>query len=708
MALWSRVDKCWACPIRETSCAAPAPGTTLTEDAWVSDAWIHATLISRRTLLAGAALAAAAAVASCSGSGSRTRSGPALTPVPPLIDVGSATRLPLSWSSAKGTATYDVELNGVTVMSGLREPATELAYGDGAAGFVEGVNTWRVRSVTSSGSQWSSPSRFEIVPLGAVRARRFDHEDDGEIDLTTKARSGTTLAVSSAAAFGAGKGLIMRGASPLSAAASKDHRQQPLSACWVRLAVRPMQWGRLGTRVHLLRVRSSTKSESQERLVWTAGRGVSISSMPDRVLPLPAQKWSQFQLGVLSDGTVELWSFDGQRERLVVRASNPTLAGPVKDIVALGNDLQHTSSTFEIHLDAFAVSEQRLPWANPQGDAGLGRPLRLDPAALPPAFSFCFASCNNPNQAPFVDTAVGTAARVSPDFFVHLGDYCYPDSNAYRQTVAGYHAIWSDMFFEEQVARLRRKPWIYIASDHDMGSNDCVAATCNPLASQAFAEWQNNDPSADGVGRYGSVLLDRGRVLLLWTEGIALRSSLTMPDGPDKTVLGPKQKAWLFNQLAKTKAKLVIVALQTSIGHVTSSDWAPYPTERAEVIRACQSSPAEHVRFISGDYHHACWARFGDKVAEWVAAPMAEFPEPANPHGSLVDAAAEASIGPGFASRPQALAAEGAAVMNNASSMGRVTIDGPRAEATFEVLDNRGRVRVDGKGFSFREILRYA
>ncbi len=380
----------------------------------------------------------------------------------------------------------------------------------------------------------------------------------------------------------------------------------------------------------------------------------------------------------------------------------------MKDVVALGNNLTHTRSTFEIHLDAFAVGAQRLPWANPGAPVELARPTRLDPSRLPPAFSFCFGSCNNAVQTPFADTALGVAARLAPNFFVHLGDYCYPDSNAYRQSVAGYHAVWSDMLFEEQLAKLRRAPWIYIASDHDMGRNDCDATTCNPLASQAFEQWQNNDPSTDGVGRYGSVLLDRGRVLFLWTEGIAFRSPLAMADGSSKTVLGPRQKAWLLHQLATTTAKLVIVASQTSIGHVTGSDWAPYATERAEVLRACQSSPARHVRFVSGDYHHACWARFGDKVAEWVAAPMAEFPEPVYPRGTLVDSAAEAAIGPGFPSRPQALSSEGEAAMNDASSVGRVSVDGPRGVATFEVLDNRGRVRVDAKGFSFHESVRYA
>src|SRR5207237_1723005 len=96
------------------------------------------------------------------------------------------------------------------------------------------------------------------------------------------------------------------------------------------------------------------------------------------------------------------------------------------------------------------------------------RPIRLDPRSLPGAFSFCFGSCNNAKSAPYRNTALGTAARLDPDFLVHLGDYGYPDSNEYQQSVAGYQALWTDLFFEEQLERLSTKPWLYIASDHDM------------------------------------------------------------------------------------------------------------------------------------------------------------------------------------------------------------------------------------------------
>lgn len=664
--------------------------------------------VSRRGFLGvGAATIGTLYLAGCAGSATGPAA-PVLDDGPGRITVDPSSRVRLSWRRVAGARSYDVELNGAAVATGVTDTAVELTGGDGASGFVEGRNRWRVRARNGSAGEWSALGTFDVVARGAVLARRFDHEDDGPIELTTRRTGGTTLAVAAAAALGAGKGLLMRGTDPANATASKNMLMQPLADCWVRLAVRPKHWQRTGARIRLARIHSQDRSTASEALEWITGRGLAAQSAAYAVAPVKANTWTQVQLGVMADGTVELWTFDGRSEHRVVRVANPPLAGAAKDTVAIGNDLVRVGSTFEAHLDGFAVGDMRLPWASTLPPVTPPRPLRLDRAALPARFSFCFGSCNNAKSAPYRDTALGTAARLDPDFFVHLGDYAYPDSNAYAQTLGGYTAIWTDLFFEEQLELLSRKPWIYIASDHDMGKNGCDITNCSPVASRAFAQWQNNDPKADGEGRYGSVLLDNGRVLLIWTEGIAYRSLLTAPDGPDKTVLGPKQKAWLLRLLASTTARLVVIASQTSIGFVTGSDWAQYPTERAEIIKACQSSPAAAVRFISGDYHHAGWSRFGPKVAEWLAAPMAEFPEGVNPAGPLVDASAPAAVGPGFTSRPEALRSEGWSAFNAASSVGRVVIDGPAATAMFELLDPKGQVRTDGAAFTFREVVRYA
>ncbi len=131
----------------------------------------HDGTISRRTVLAGAALAAAAAVAAgCTGSGPAGPGAFTLEPIADRIDVGTSSRVALRWTESRRAAVYDVELNGVVIATGLRERTLELAYGDAAPGFVEGPNAWRVQATAGTRSRWSDASRFEVAPLGAVRA----------------------------------------------------------------------------------------------------------------------------------------------------------------------------------------------------------------------------------------------------------------------------------------------------------------------------------------------------------------------------------------------------------------------------------------------------------------------------------------------------------------------------------------------------------
>src|SRR5690606_30550458 len=159
---------------------------------------------------------------------------------------------------------------------------------------------------------------------------------------------------------------------------------------------------------------------------------------------------------------------------------------------------------------------------------------------------------------------------------------------------------------------------------------------------------------ADGVGRYGSISLDGGRILLVWTEGVVHRSGLEERDDPANTKLGAEQKAWLLSLLGSTTAPLVIIASETTLAHESTTSWANHPAERAEVIAAAAACPGQ-VRFLSGDLHRARWARLADNVVEWGAAAMSEFPEGASAAIDGVPAAAMATEFPGYASRPSAL-----------------------------------------------------
>ena len=441
----------------------------------------------------------------------------------------------------------------------------------------------------------------------------------------------------------------MRCTNPADTKAYKNHDILPVEECWIRLSFSPREASADGTRVQLARINDSV-GEVSERLLWVTGEGITSSSVKVKV-PVPNEAWVQFQLGVDADGRVELWAFDGTRETLL-GTGRSALVGRTKNRVSIGNHHPSLGITFEAWIDDVAIGESRLPWLRTDDARSPARPRSLDVEQLPAKFSFVFGSCTNSNHVPATGSALAAAADLDADFMIHLGDFGYLDSAAYSQSMNGYLASWSDLLAGAAMSRLADKPWIFLCSDHDLGGNNIVAATAAPFAADAFARFNANDTAVEPDGRYGSVTMDDGRVLLIWTEGVLYRSSLDDPSAPGNTKLGPEQKAWLLDLLESTEAKLVVIATETTFAHESNTSWSNHPQERSELLAAVAASPAQ-VRFLSGDLHRARWARLAPNVVEWGAAAMAEFPEGAPAPLPDVEDSVLGDF-PGYRSRPSA------------------------------------------------------
>jgi hypothetical protein len=674
--------------------------------------------LSRRRFLRLLVSAGALAIGACLPTTQRgPRPSPAATLGPPApvtllpspAEVRADAALTLGWRPAANADRYDVELNGQIISRGQADQTVLLGDGDGGFGLVEGRNAWRVCAKNAAGEEWSPEGKFEVVPAAGVRARHFDLEDDGPIPVTAGS-SGAALVVGSSFAYGAiGKGAALRCWDVNQARAYKNHLQLPLDDCWVRMAIRAEDWGSDGARVTLARIRSRS-TDSSERLIWVTGRELRSSSIKNGV-PIPARGWIQVQLGVLMTGRVELWVFDGLNERLVGEGVNRNLIDRGKDVVAVGNDAPRVAATFEVLIDEIAIGERKLPWLKRDPEAARTTLQQLDPAALPPVFSFVFGSCNVSTWVPYRGFALNAAADAEPDFVIHLGDNCYPDTGAYQQTTPGYLALWSDLLYEEQLGRLARRPWLYLASDHDLGGNNIDRVSLLPAASDAFVRWQSNPRSHDPQGGFGSIDLDDGRIRLIWLDAISYRSPVSDTDGPDKTLLGSAQKAWLLDALASRQAGLIIIASQTTVGHASDTGWSQYPSERRTILQACRSSGAT-IRWITGDYHSARWTRMGTSMAEWGAAPLAEVPQVFPGLADEVDEGVSLGIpaeleGKTGTRRAQILSVLTQDQLRAASSFGWVEIDTMAGVARFEVRDHQGDVRVDPSGFRFAETVRY-
>ena len=156
---------------------------------------------------------------------------------------------------------------------------------------------------------------------------------------------------------------------------------------------------------------------------------------------------------------------------------------------------------------------------------------------------------------------------LEPDFFAHLGDIVYYDKPApFASTVALARYKWNRMYaLPYQRDFHRRVPSYFLKDDHDLLKDDCWPG-------QSFGEltWEDGlrllreqlpVPRADKkpyrTVRWGS------RLQIWLLEGREFRSSNRAEDGPEKTILGKQQKAWLAQTLGASDAAFKVVLSAT-------------------------------------------------------------------------------------------------------------------------------------------------
>ena len=153
-----------------------------------------------------------------------------------------------------------------------------------------------------------------------------------------------------------------------------------------------------------------------------------------------------------------------------------------------------------------------------------------------------------------------------PDFFVHTGDIVYYDKRAPNATSAPLARYkWNRMYampfqrsFHNNVASY------FMKDDHDTVKNDCW-----PEQSYGDLTWDQGleifrEQVPMGKSTYRTVRW--GKDLQLWfVEGRDFRSPNKMPDGPDKTIWGERQKAWFYDTVRKSDATFRILISPTPI-----------------------------------------------------------------------------------------------------------------------------------------------
>jgi alkaline phosphatase D len=159
--------------------------------------------------------------------------------------------------------------------------------------------------------------------------------------------------------------------------------------------------------------------------------------------------------------------------------------------------------------------------------------------------------------------------KLNLDFLVPTGDTVYLDSEAPRaRTVALARHHWQRMYsLPRHIAFHRNVPGYWEVDDHDSWCNDdwpvMTAKWMNPITfGQAFNVFREQVPMGETTHR----TIRWGKGLQIWmVEGRLYRSPNTIPDGPEKTIWGKDQLAWLKRTILQSDADFKVLISPTPI-----------------------------------------------------------------------------------------------------------------------------------------------
>lgn len=193
-------------------------------------------------------------------------------------------------------------------------------------------------------------------------------------------------------------------------------------------------------------------------------------------------------------------------------------------------------------------------------------PTKDDPRDI----TFCMTTCHDFLRRD--DGTIGhkiypTMTALAPDFTIHAGDIEYYDKpQPWAWTKELMRFKWQRIFsMPRNRAFYSTHTTYFIKDDHDTLKNDTWPGQVYGNVTfeegvQIFNEEQF--PSRDP--RYATI--SWGKDVQLWVlEGRDYRSANNVPDGPDKSILGAEQKAWLKKTLQESTATFKLVFSPTPI-----------------------------------------------------------------------------------------------------------------------------------------------
>jgi alkaline phosphatase D len=231
---------------------------------------------------------------------------------------------------------------------------------------------------------------------------------------------------------------------------------------------------------------------------------------------------------------------------------------------------------------------------------------------------FCFSGDTRESYQPF--TVMNAIRAQDPDFFIHLGDTIYADRNGTATTLPEFWAKYRTNLDDAATQALYSTTSVYVTwDDHEVADDYLPSNPLAPIGRRAFLDyWPIYRDASEPERIYRSFRW--GKALELF-----ILDTRQYRDPKRRTMLGAKQKDWLFEGIAKSTAIFKFIATSVTMDGGGSDRWDGYPHERVEILRYINGKKIPGVVFISADMHYAAITRIrkGGGLKDITAGPLA-------------------------------------------------------------------------------------
>ncbi len=240
------------------------------------------------------------------------------------------------------------------------------------------------------------------------------------------------------------------------------------------------------------------------------------------------------------------------------------------------------------------------------------------------AFGSCVGESPAASAAAWGEIAVRCALTPEEggfDLFLLLGDNHYANTTQPAKLRTYYTAHRLTPGWREMSAR---RPVYAIWDDHDYGPNNSDGTQQGKEDSlRVFREFWANPAAGepDNPGCYFT--FQRGDVQVFMLDCRYHRSPNKLKDGPDKTMFGMKQLAWLKRELSASQARVKILANGSEWQSFGSPDsLSAFRTERTALLQWLREEKIEGIVMMSGDRHFCSGYQVEKRFVELVSSPL--------------------------------------------------------------------------------------